>query len=211
MIPLQESDIKALVIRSSHGDVVAAALQNAKAFRKSLENNELWVYQAEGGRVLPYNNGSNELRELHDRGTWYEAVVSLSGSGSGEGAAGEKPLQAHGDHAATAVVDSATGAGPGVETLDHGMQSEATLERLANIIGARRRDMPEGSYTSYLFREGEDKIRKKTGEEAIELILAQKTEDIRNEAADLIYHLLVLLEVCDIPVQGVMDVLRGRE
>ncbi len=209
MIPVQESDIKALVIRASNGDVVAAALQNAKAFRKSLENNELWVYQPEGGRVLPYDNGNNELRELHDRDTWYEAVVSLSGRGSGEGGEGQTSLPERGDHIPTTAVDAA--AVNSAETAVPGMPSDATLERLANIIGARRRDMPEGSYTSYLFREGEDKIRKKTGEEAIELILANKTEDIRNEAADLIYHLLVLLEVCDIPVQEVMDVLRGRE
>ncbi|MCA1755741.1 MAG: phosphoribosyl-ATP diphosphatase [Spirochaeta sp.] len=195
-----ENDVKPVVLRSSQGDVVAAALQNAKAFRKSLENNELWVYQPEGGRVLPYDKGSISLQELRDCGAWYEAVVLPAGNGSTEGGNGAMSPSEPQRHAAQ-----------GSTTKPSAANAEPVLERLAQLISARRRDLPEGSYTSYLFREGEDKIRKKTGEEAIELILARTSEDIRNEAADLIYHLLVLLEVSDIPLQAVIDVLRGRE
>ncbi len=198
----QAPDVRALVLRSSGGDVVSAALQNAKAFRKSLENNELWVYQLEGGRVLPYDIGSAKLQELRDHGTWYEAVVATADTGPTPGA----KAPATGALAASPEpADRPEGGSAG------GTASGAVLERLAKVISTRRQDMPEGSYTSYLFREGEEKIRKKAGEEAVELILARKTEDIRNEAADLIYHLLVLLEVCDIPIQDVMEVLRGRE
>ncbi|MGC9311170.1 MAG: phosphoribosyl-ATP diphosphatase, partial [Sediminispirochaetaceae bacterium] len=53
--------------------------------------------------------------------------------------------------------------------------------------------MPEGSYTSHLFSSGPEKIRKKTGEEAIELLLADTPEQMLYEAADLVYHLMVLL------------------
>jgi len=196
-----ENDVKAVVLRSSQGDVVAAALQNTKAFRKSLENNELWVYQPEGGRVLPYDKGSISLQELRDCGSWYEAVVLATGNGPAEGGNGVTPPSEPQKHAASGDTHPETAAAA----------AEPVLERLAQLISARRTDLPEGSYTSYLFREGEDKIRKKTGEEAIELILARTSEDIRNEAADLIYHLLVLLEVSDIPLQAVIDVLRGRE
>ncbi len=198
-----ENDVKAVVLRSSQGDVVAAALQNAKAFRKSLENNELWVYQPEGGRVLPYDMGSISLQELRDCGAWYEAVVLPASNGSAEGGEGSNEV--------TPPSEPQRHAAPGSTTKPSAAHADPVLERLAHLISARRRDLPEGSYTSYLFREGEDKIRKKTGEEAIELILARTSEDIRNEAADLIYHLLVLLEVSDIPLQAVTDVLRGRE
>lgn len=202
MSPTQADEVRALVIRSSQGDVVAGALQNAKAFRKSLENNQLWVYQPEGGRVLPYNVEVGELQELRDRDTWYEAVVTVADTGPAS--AGEaKP--------ADGPAANPEPAGATARAVADSLHSEAVLERLAQVIAARRQDMPEGSYTSYLFREGQDKIRKKTGEEAVELILARETEDIRNEAADLIYHLLVLLEVCDIPLQDVIEVLRGRE
>lgn len=202
MSPTQAGDIRALVIRSSKGAVVAGALQNTKAFRKSLENNQLWVYQPEGGRVLPYDVEVGELQELRDRATWYEAVVTVADTG---------PASVDEAKPADGPAANPEPAGAEARAITDSLHSEAVLERLAQVIAARRQDMPEGSYTSYLFREGEDKIRKKTGEEAVELILARETEDIRNEAADLIYHLLVLLEVCGIPLHDVTEVLRGRE
>lgn len=70
-----------------------------------------------------------------------------------------------------------------------------SLEALFEVITARKSDAPEGSYTAYLFREGRDKILKKVGEEAAETLIAAKNGDLQeltNESADLLYHLLVL-------------------
>ncbi len=70
-----------------------------------------------------------------------------------------------------------------------------TLARLYELIELRRRERPEGSYTTYLFDQGLDKILKKVGEEATETIVSAKNEDragLVNEASDLLYHLLVL-------------------
>lgn len=70
------------------------------------------------------------------------------------------------------------------------------LEELHGIVAARRREMPEGSYTTYLFEKGLNKILKKVGEEAAETIIAAKDEDagaLTAETADLVYHLLVLM------------------
>lgn len=70
------------------------------------------------------------------------------------------------------------------------------LEGLYAVVEARRREMPEGSYTTYLFEKGLNKILKKVGEEAAETIIAAKDEDrdaLIAETADLVYHLLVLL------------------
>jgi len=72
-----------------------------------------------------------------------------------------------------------------------------TLERLAATVAGRRLELPEGSYTARLFTEPEDYLLKKLVEEAFETALAAKEHDhdhIRYEAADLLYHLLVLLE-----------------
>lgn len=69
------------------------------------------------------------------------------------------------------------------------------LARLETIIQERERDRPEGSYTTYLFAKGVDKILKKVGEEAAETIIAAKNGDnaeLRSESADLIFHLMVL-------------------
>ena len=73
---------------------------------------------------------------------------------------------------------------------------EGVLHELYSVIEARKEQRPEGSYTTYLFNSGLDKILKKVGEEATETIVAAKNSDSKcfvSETADLIYHLLVLL------------------
>ncbi len=70
------------------------------------------------------------------------------------------------------------------------------LEELYGVVEGRRREMPEGSYTTYLFEKGLNKILKKVGEEAAETIIAAKDEDmgaLTAETADLVYHLVVLM------------------
>lgn len=67
------------------------------------------------------------------------------------------------------------------------------LEKLEALVRERYATMPEGSYTTHLFASGAEKIRKKTGEEAVELILARSPEEMLFEASDLIYHMCVLL------------------
>lgn len=83
---------------------------------------------------------------------------------------------------------------------------EFSLDGLYELLEGRKKDMPEGSYTSYLFEKGLDKILKKVGEECTEVIIAAKAEDKAEtiyEIADLAYHVMVLMvengiSVCDI-------------
>lgn len=87
------------------------------------------------------------------------------------------------------------------------------VPRLADVIAQRQAELPEGSYTTYLFQQGIDKIGKKIGEEAAEVIIAAKNGDpvpLASEAGDLIYHLLVLLRACDVPLADVLAVLDER-
>ena len=72
----------------------------------------------------------------------------------------------------------------------------ALLNQLYDLVESRKRERPDGSYTTYLFNEGLDKILKKVGEESAETIIAAKNENTNGlvaEVSDLIYHLLVLL------------------
>jgi phosphoribosyl-ATP pyrophosphohydrolase/phosphoribosyl-AMP cyclohydrolase len=96
-------------------------------------------------------------------------------------------------------------------------QPQATLgqvlEQLAEIIHSRRQERPAGSYTTYLFEKGIDKILKKVGEEAAEVIIAAKNNapaEIRYETADLFYHLLVMLEEQGISLQDIAAELLER-
>lgn len=87
------------------------------------------------------------------------------------------------------------------------------VEELARVIAARRRDPPEGSYTARLLAKGLDHSLKKVGEEATEVVIAAKGESNRRlaeECADLLYHVLVVLEQRGVRPQEVLDVLRER-
>jgi phosphoribosyl-ATP pyrophosphohydrolase len=69
------------------------------------------------------------------------------------------------------------------------------LMKLYDVVKARQAQFEEGSYTCYLFSKGEDKICKKCGEECAEMIIAAKNNDtteLKNEIADLLYHIVVL-------------------
>ena len=89
----------------------------------------------------------------------------------------------------------------------------SVLEQLVQTIRARRAASADKSYTRQLLDAGPERCAKKLGEEAVETVIAaltQSDEDLVCEAADLIFHLLVLLEARDIPLDDVLNVLRQR-
>ena len=86
-----------------------------------------------------------------------------------------------------------------------------TLTRLAGTINERRREMPEGSYTAKLFSRGAGYTAQKVGEEAVEVVVAAlEGERLAEETADLLYHLLVLLEERGVGTEEVARVLDER-
>ena len=88
-----------------------------------------------------------------------------------------------------------------------------SLEQLYALLLDRKEKMPEGSYTTYLFQKGLDKILKKVGEESTEVIIAAKAEDRKEtvyELADLCYHAMVLMVQMGIRVSDVREELAGR-
>lgn len=89
----------------------------------------------------------------------------------------------------------------------------AFLARLRRLVEQRDRQRPEGSYTTRLFEAGIKRIAQKVGEEGVETALAAATgdrEELTQEAADLLFHLLVLLRAGDIELEQVMGVLQAR-
>ena len=88
-----------------------------------------------------------------------------------------------------------------------------SLEGLYELLQGRKDTMPEGSYTTYLFQKGLDKILKKVGEESTEVIIAGKAEDRAEtiyELADLTYHAMVLMVEMGISVEDVKQELASR-
>ncbi|MEP6571210.1 MAG: bifunctional phosphoribosyl-AMP cyclohydrolase/phosphoribosyl-ATP diphosphatase HisIE [Gemmatimonadota bacterium] len=90
----------------------------------------------------------------------------------------------------------------------------ALLSRLVGIIASRAAERPTGSYTVKLLDNGIAKISQKVGEEAVEVVVAANAEDdsrLASEAADLLYHLLVLLQARGVPLDAVLGELEKRE
>jgi phosphoribosyl-ATP pyrophosphohydrolase/phosphoribosyl-AMP cyclohydrolase len=90
---------------------------------------------------------------------------------------------------------------------------EGVLRELYSVIEERKEKRPEGSYTTYLFNSGLDKILKKVGEESTETIVAAKNADSQRfveETSDLLYHLLVLLVERGVTLDEVAQELKGR-
>ncbi|MBP3441797.1 MAG: bifunctional phosphoribosyl-AMP cyclohydrolase/phosphoribosyl-ATP diphosphatase HisIE [Clostridia bacterium] len=91
--------------------------------------------------------------------------------------------------------------------------SEFSYEGLLKLIEGRKINKQEGSYTTYLFEKGIDKILKKVGEESTEVIIAAKDNDKREtvyEIADLAYHVMVLMIEMGISLEDIFDELASR-
>lgn len=87
------------------------------------------------------------------------------------------------------------------------------LAELEDVIADRRSNPTEGSYVSKLFDRGLNKIAQKVGEEAVETVIAAKDddlEDFKNEAADLLFHYLILLQAKKVRLKDIVSVLRER-
>lgn len=88
-----------------------------------------------------------------------------------------------------------------------------SVQGLYDLLAGRNESRPEGSYTTYLFEKGMDKILKKVGEESTEVIVAAKSDDKKEtvyEIADLMYHVMVLMVHMGITVSDVMKELASR-
>ncbi|MBB4824376.1 phosphoribosyl-ATP pyrophosphohydrolase/phosphoribosyl-AMP cyclohydrolase [Sporosarcina luteola] len=187
--------IPAIVQDHKTGDVLMLAYMNKEAIQQTLETGETWFYSR--SRQKLWNKGATSgNRQLVkslcldcDKDTVLIQVDPLG------------PACHTGE--ATCFFSSVHG-----ET-----KSRNILLELAAEIQSRRQNPLEGSYTSYLFREGIDKVCKKIGEEATEVVIAAKNEDpneLKNELADLVYHTLVLMDLADVTTDDVVRVLRER-
>src|SRR5690606_8187855 len=181
-------------------EVLTLAYMNEESLRKSIETRETWFY-------------SRSRQEL-----WHKGETSGNT---------QKIVDMKYDCDKDAILVLVEPAGPACHTGNYTCFSEslfgetkeasgdrfAILNELEKVIAEREAEMPEGAYTTYLFDKGVDKILKKVGEEASEVIIAAKNrdhEELKWEAADLIYHLLVLLREQKPPLDEVLSVLQKR-
>ncbi|RNB71669.1 bifunctional phosphoribosyl-AMP cyclohydrolase/phosphoribosyl-ATP diphosphatase HisIE [Brevibacillus panacihumi] len=195
--------IPAIVQDAVSKTVLTLAYMNRESLQKSLETKETWFW-------------SRSRQELWHKGATSgntQRIVSMKADCDGDSLVVQ--VVPNGPACHTGAYSCFAGEMLPVEesTEKSGSDRYAILGELEQLIAEREAERPEGSYTTYLFEKGVDKILKKVGEEAAEVIIAAKNRDpqeLRYEASDLIFHLLVLLREQKLPLEEVLSELERR-
>jgi phosphoribosyl-ATP pyrophosphohydrolase/phosphoribosyl-AMP cyclohydrolase len=184
--------VPAVVQDARTREVLTLAYMNAESLARTLETGETWFW----------SRSRNEL--------WHKGATSGNT---------QQVVSVNRDCDDDAIVVLVNPAGPACHTgarscfeIDYG-QLDGLLHELYELIKSRQAERPEGSYTTYLFDKGLDKILKKVGEESAETIIAAKNDDPKRlvaETADLLYHLLVMLVARGVNLDDVRDELAQR-
>ncbi|MFN7252572.1 MAG: bifunctional phosphoribosyl-AMP cyclohydrolase/phosphoribosyl-ATP diphosphatase HisIE [Anaerobacillus sp.] len=192
--------IPAVVQDASSKEVLTVAYMNEESLQKTIETKETWFY-------------SRSRQEL-----WHKGATSGNT---------QQVVDIRYDCDQDALVVLVHPAGPACHKGSYSCFSDSLLQQetfstddrfaILNVLEAtiakREAERPEGSYTTYLFEHGIDKMLKKVGEEAGEVIIAAKNrdpEELRWEVADLLFHLLVVLREQKLPLDEVLKTLQER-
>ncbi|WP_100405411.1 bifunctional phosphoribosyl-AMP cyclohydrolase/phosphoribosyl-ATP diphosphatase HisIE [Bacillus solitudinis] len=192
--------VPAIVQDATSKEVLTLAYMNKESLEKSIETRETWFYSRSRQELWHKGATSGNTQKILDIRFDCDAdalIVLVVPAG---------PACHKGDY--TCFSDSLLG-----ETVNVNPTRFAILDELEQTIAKREVEMPEGAYTTYLFEKGVDKILKKVGEEAGEVIIAAKNrdpEELKWEVADLLYHTLVLLREQKLPLDDVLAVLEER-
>jgi phosphoribosyl-AMP cyclohydrolase / phosphoribosyl-ATP pyrophosphohydrolase len=194
--------ITAVVQDAVTREVLTVAYMNKESLGKSLETRETWFYSRSRQELWHKGETSGNTQRIVDMkydcdGDALVVLVEPAGPACHTGSVScfnESLLQEEAPASAS-------------------LSDYRILQALEQVIADRERVRPEGAYTTYLFEKGVDKILKKVGEEASEVIIAAKNrdqEELKWESADLLYHLLVLLREQELPFKEVLAVLDKR-
>lgn len=185
--------VPAIVQDARTREVLTLAYMNRESLARTLETGQTWFW----------SRSRNELWHKGATSGNTQQVVSLTTDCDND-----------------AIVVLVSPAGPACHTgarscfdIDQEEPSGGLLHELYELIKSRQEERPEGSYTTYLFDKGLDKILKKVGEESAETIIAAKNDDPKQlvaETADLLYHLLVMLVARGVNLDDVRDELAQR-
>ncbi|ANF23555.1 bifunctional phosphoribosyl-AMP cyclohydrolase/phosphoribosyl-ATP diphosphatase HisIE [Thermococcus piezophilus] len=195
----KSNGIVPVVVQSTEGDVLTLAYMNREALKKTLETGYAYYYSRSQDRIRMKGEVSGNVQLV-------------------------KEIRVDCDNDALLLIVEPKG--PACHTGNYSCfyrklgeperiaeeidYSLTILRELEELIKQRKEKLLDGSYTSKLFAEGKEKIYKKFGEEAIEVLVAEDRERIIYETADMLYHLLVLLAYNDISLGEIMTELRRR-
>ncbi|SEQ75172.1 phosphoribosyl-ATP pyrophosphatase /phosphoribosyl-AMP cyclohydrolase [Virgibacillus subterraneus] len=188
--------IPAIIQNFKTGEVLTLAYMNENSLNKTLQTGETWFFSRK--RQQLWNKGETSGNK--------QIVKSISY-----------------DCDADSLLIQVNPMGPSCHTgndtcffqtlFSDEVQTRNVIHQLTKKVNERKQQPVDGSYTTYLFTEGIDKVLKKVGEEASEVIIGAKNHDKQEvtwEIADLTYHTLVLMELLEVTVEDIKKELYGR-
>ncbi len=228
--------ITAIVQDDESDEVLMVAHMNAESLAKTLQTGETWFWSrsrrelwhkgetsgavqrvvdlrldCDGDALLVRVNPNGPACHTGERSCFFQSARD-AGAGKSEEPVKSKEKEREKDPRALKRVESQVSL-VNVAAMDLGIQ----LQDLFKLIQERKDQRPEGSYTSYLFNSGLDKILKKVGEESAETIIAAKNaaddegrKQLSSEISDLLYHLLVLMVERDVSLYDIAAELSAR-
>lgn len=204
----QQGLIPAIVQNSHTKEILSLVQMNAESLARTLQTGQVWFWQH--NEQHPWHKSSNTSNSLYVvdlrvdcDGDALVILVNSEGHFSEESSFQRYLSDNAYDrlHKEVSLVNQSS------------MELGILLDELYRLIEERKEQRPEGSYTTYLFNAGLDKILKKVGEESAETIIAAKNRSVpqlTSEISDLLYHLLVLMSECEVRLEDIFNELKLR-
>jgi len=192
---------------SRSGDVLMVAFANRDALDRTLATGLAHYYSRSRGTLWQKGETSGHVQRI------VEVRLDCDGDTLLYRVEQTGPACHTGTRTCFSTVISGAGGQRGGESVVEEDPGGHLLSRLARTIAQRAAQRPTGSYTAELLAQGVGKASQKVGEEAVEVVVAANSEDderLASEAADLLYHLLVLLQARGVPLDAVLRELESR-
>jgi len=202
--------IPAIIQQVETGTVLMLAYMNKESLQKTVESGVTWFYSRSRNTLWQKGETSGHVQKVQD--IYYDCdadtlLIKVEQTGA---ACHEGTLSCFSRKLGQTEIEGEQLVDPNIV---YGQSVSGVLHELYHVINDRKLNPLEGSYTTYLFEKGQDKILKKVGEEAAETIIASKNNDkneLISEMSDLWYHCLVLLSNHDVSPSELMAELQRR-
>lgn len=194
--------VPAVIQDAQSKEILMVAYMNKESMEKSLETGETWFFSRSRQKLWHKGETSGNTQKIIDWAVDCDAdtlLIKVNPAG---------PACHTGNYSCFKDEKSDK-----QEAVVSGSDRYGILAELEHVIAEREAERPEGTYTTYLFNEGVDKILKKIGEETSEVIIAAKNQSVAElewEVSDVIYHTLVLLREQNVGFDRVLHVLEKR-
>lgn len=194
--------VPAVIQDAQSKEILMVAYMNKESMEKSLETGETWFYSRSRQKLWHKGETSGNTQKIIDWALDCDADTLLLKVNPAGPACHTGTYSCFRDEKSDKQ-----------ESVQSGSDRYGILAELEHVIAEREAERPEGTYTTYLFNEGIDKILKKIGEETSEVIIAAKNRSVSElewEVSDVIYHTLVMLREQNVGFDRVLHVLEER-